>query len=177
MCRLSEVPPPQRPLSVLLWGIGGAGAVLLWQAIVPFVQLDPADTSMAVRLGHACLALVPSAAVLFAMTVVQMLARAATGRIDPTSGDDPAFLVVNQRCISNTIEQFLVFAPALLALAAGAGGRQMPEVIGLGLVFAAARLAFWVGYLAAPLARAPGMVATACCNAGALVAAAWIWLK
>jgi uncharacterized membrane protein YecN with MAPEG domain len=175
---LSETPPPpHRALSVVLWGIGGAGAVLLWQAAVPLIPVDAGDTSTAIRLGHALTALLPASGVLFAMTVVQMLARAATGRVDPTRGDDPAFLVVNQRCISNTIEQFSVFAPALLALATGVGGRRMPEVMALGLVFGAARLAFWLGYLAAPLARAPGMVATVCCNAGALVAAAWIWLQ
>ncbi len=173
---LSETAPPHRALTVLLWGVGGAGAVLLWRAIVPLIPINPGDTSMAIRIGHACMALLPTAAVLFAMTLLQMLARAVTGRVDPTSGADPAFLLVNQRCISNTIEQFSVFAPALLALAAGVGARHMPEVMALGLVFAAARLAFWLGYLAAPLARAPGMVATACCNAAALVAAAWIWL-
>jgi uncharacterized membrane protein YecN with MAPEG domain len=145
--------------------------------VVPLIPVDAADASMAMRLGHGLTALLPAAFVLFAMTLVQMLARAATGRVDPTRGADPAFLVVNQRCISNMIEQFAVFVPALLALAAGVGGRLMPAVVALGLVFAAARLVFWLGYLVAPLARAPGMVATVCCNAAALLAAAWFWLQ
>lgn len=157
--------------------MGGVAAILLWQAVAAAIPVDPAASSMAIRLGAAALALLPGAAVLFAMTVVQMLARAATGRVDPLSGTDPAFLLVNQRCIGNTVEQFLVFAPALLALAAGVSGRRMPEVLALGVVFGAARLAFWAGYLLAPLARAPGMVATVCCNAAALLAAAWIWLE
>jgi uncharacterized MAPEG superfamily protein len=166
-----------RGLSLLLWGCGAAGAVLSWQALVPLMPVDAASSSMAVRLGHGSVALLPGAAALAAMVLVQMLARAVTGRVDPNVGTEPAFLVVNQRCISNTVEQFLVFIPAMLALAAGVPGPRMPEVMALGVVFGLARLLFWAGYLADPVARAPGMVATVTCNAAALFAAAWIWLQ
>lgn len=170
-------PTMRRGLSVLLWGCGAAGAVLGWLALLPLMPAEGAASSVAVRLGRAAVALLPGAAALAAMVLTQMLARAATGRVDPTAGADPAFLVVNQRCISNTVEQFLIFIPALLALAAVAPGPRMAEISALGVVFAASRLVFWLGYLADPVARAPGMVATVTCNAAALLAAAWFWLQ
>ena len=79
----------------------------------------------------------------------------------------------NQRVIANTIEQMAVFVPALLALAAGAPAARMAPIVALALVFALARLAFWVGYHAGTRLRAPGMAATLAINVATLVAAAW----
>src|SRR5579859_7893789 len=99
--RLQVVNQRARALSLLLWGCGAAGAVLLWQALIEMLPAQPAS-SVAVRLGLAAVALLPGSAVLAAMVLVQMLARAATGRVNPMDGPEPAFFVVNQRCISNT---------------------------------------------------------------------------
>jgi uncharacterized membrane protein YecN with MAPEG domain len=52
----------------------------------------------------------------------------------------------------------------------------MPAVLALGIVFALARIVFWVGYLAAPVLRAPGMAATLVTAIGTLGAAFWFWL-
>ena len=87
-----------------------------------------------------------------------------------------AFLRTNQRVITNTIEQLSVFVPAYLALAAGAPAARMAPIVALAWVFALARLAFWIGYLAATRLRAPGMAATFAVNLATLISAIWVWL-
>ena len=131
---------------------------------------------MAVRLGQGCAALLPGAAVLALMVLGQMALRFAAGIADPMAGRETRWLLVNQRVISNTVEQFVIFVPALLALSAGITGARMGEVTALGVVFAAARLVFWVGYLIAPIGRAVGMAGTLVATLSALVAAAWFWV-
>ena len=159
----------------LFWAAGLVGAAILWwvlDAVVP-AMASAADTGM--RLGMATASLLPAVAVMLAMVQAQMLGRARTGAIDPTAGQDGAFLVVNQRALSNSAEQMACFAPSLLALAAGVTPGRMPGVIALGLVFSAARLVFWLGYLRAPLLRAPGMTATFAVNLVTFGAAVWVW--
>jgi uncharacterized membrane protein YecN with MAPEG domain len=173
---IPPAPVQSRGLTLLLGCAGIAAGVLGWRWLTGWVPPDPAWSSMAARLGAASLALLPAGAVLWAMIVTQMAARFVTGRFDPTAGTDGPFLRVNQRAISNTVEQFAVLAPALLALAAGVAAAKMPMVIALALVFAAARLLFWAGYLAHKLLRAPGMAATFVAVTATLAAATWVWL-
>jgi len=177
MSRESEAPhPASRGLTVLLSAAGVVAAVLGWRALVGFVPPDPIWSSMAVRLGVAALALLPAAFLLWLMVLTQMLARFIAGAFDPLARPDGFFLRLNQRVISNSAEQFLCFLPALLALAAGTSAARMPEVIALALVFAVARLVFWLGYLCGPMLRAPGMAATFAAVTAALAGAAWVWL-
>jgi uncharacterized membrane protein YecN with MAPEG domain len=145
------------------WAAGLGGAFALWRVVVgmmPAIAAADAGT----RLGIAVASLLPATAVMLAMVLTQMLVRAGSGAVDPTAGRDGAFLVVNQRALSNTVEQMACFAPSLLALAARVGPERMTEVVALGVVFGVARLVFWVGYLRAPLLRAPGMTATFAVN-------------
>jgi uncharacterized membrane protein YecN with MAPEG domain len=109
------------------------------------------------------------------MIIVQMRARAATGAIDPTAGRDSHFLRLNQRVITNTVEQLACFVPALLALAGRAASERMNKVVALALLFALARLMVWLGYLVRPMLRAPGMAATFGVNVVTLGAAIWAW--
>jgi hypothetical protein len=170
--------PPglQRVASVSLGGLGMAGGLLLWWGLRGLISEPAGASSMAVRLGLGLAALLPAATLLFAMVLASSAARFATAAFDPARRPDRPFLVLNQRVIANTAEQFLVFAPALLAWAAGAGATAMPGVLAAGVLFAAARLAFWVGYHAHTLARAPGMAATMAMNGLALASAALAWL-
>ncbi|MBV9250658.1 MAG: MAPEG family protein [Acetobacteraceae bacterium] len=154
-----------------LWFYGFGLAFVVWLA----VRLCLAANQASDRISVAVASLLPGAGVLFAMVAVQSLTRAITGALDPTAGRDGVFLQRNQRAITNTVEQLAVFAPALLALAAGAPHRGR-DVVAIGIAFAAARLAFWSGYLADPMLRAPGMTATFVLNAGTLIAAAAVWL-
>ena len=53
--------------------------------------------------------------------------------------------------------------------------KHVPRTVPLAL--AAARVAFWLGYLLDPMFRAPGMAATFMVNIGTLLAACWLWLR
>lgn len=164
-------------LSLLLGACGVVAALLGWRLVWPLIEVDAAAASTGVRLGAAVGALLPAAGVLAAMILAQMAARLLAGVFDPASGRETRFLALNQRVITNTVEQLVVFAIALPALAAAVAGAQLAQVLALGAVFAVARLAFWAGYLAAPTARAPGMAASMAVNAATLLAAAWFWLR
>ncbi|MSO91477.1 MAG: MAPEG family protein [Acetobacteraceae bacterium] len=172
----SPSPNLDRSLSLLLASTGIAVGMLGWKGLVEIIPADPAWSSTAVRLGIAALALLPGAIVLWLMIATQMAARIVSGRFYPTEGRDTAFLHTNQRALTNTVEQSLCFVPALLALAAGVTGSFMPQVIALALVFAAARLVFWLGYLVRPVLRAPGMAASFATVTATLIGAVWAWL-
>ncbi len=164
-----------RGLSILLGACGMLAAGLLWRQFAGMIGLPGGADSVATRLGLALAWLLPACAVLWAMLLAQMAARFIAGVFDPIAGQDGAFLRTNQRVISNTTEHMLVFIPTLLALAAGVDGTRMPQVAALALVFAVARIAFWAGYLVAPVGRAAGMAATILITAAALGWAAAIW--
>jgi uncharacterized MAPEG superfamily protein len=166
-----------RLVSASLALIGLAAAALGWWLLAGAIEVPRGASSMAFRLGLALAALLPAAIVLAAMILAQMLLRFATGAFDPLAGRDAPLLHLTQRVIGNTIEQFAVFAPALLAWAAGGEASAMPGVIALGIVFAAARLVFWVGYLIDPVARAVGMAPSFAAAVFALGSAVLAWLS
>jgi hypothetical protein len=161
---------------ILLSLAGLIAAAAVWFVLAGMLAADP-TASLPQRLAAALAALLPVDAVFGAMILTQILARAASGAIDPTAGRDNRFLQVNQRALTNSVEQLLIFIPALLALAAGVAPFAMPKVIALALTFALARLVFWLGYLIAPLLRAPGMAATGAVNLCTLAAACWVWVS
>ena len=153
----------------------GAGAAIAgWQGLVANLPVVLA-AGLPERLGLACAALLPAVCVLDLMIVAQMALRARSGAVDPLAGGDNATLLVNQRALTNTVEQLAGFAPSLLALAAGVSSDRMRFVVAAGVVFAVARLVFWAGYILGPMMRAPGMAATFAINIGTLVAAIWVW--
>ena len=174
---MSESTAPQgRALSLLLGVCGAVAAMLAWQAMVPLMRPDPSGASMAVRIGLGLAALLPAAAVLALMLLAQMALRLLAGAIDPLAGQETRALLRNQRVIANTLEQFAVFAPALLAFAAGATAARTGEATAAGVVFAGARVLFWLGYLLTPVGRAFGMAGTLVITLGTLAAAIWVWL-
>jgi uncharacterized membrane protein YecN with MAPEG domain len=159
---------------ILRPALGIVGAYLLWRVLAGILVVDPV-TGTAERIGFACAALLPGVLVLDLMIALQMLMRARTRAVDPLAGVDNRFLQVNQRALTNTVEQIAGFVPALLALAAGAPPGWVPGVVALGLVFGVARLVFWGGYLMGPLLRAPGMAATFAVNLATFAAAVRVW--
>jgi uncharacterized membrane protein YecN with MAPEG domain len=154
---------------------GVAVAIAVWLGIA--WMLPRSDAAGAPEhMAQAFAALLPMGCVLSAMILVQMRQRARTGAVDPLAGDDGHLLWVNQRVLSNTVEQLAGFVPSLLALAAVSPAAWMRFVVAAALTFAVARLAFWAGYLFGPLTRAPGMAATFAVNVGTLLAAILLWL-
>jgi hypothetical protein len=168
-------PALARLTSLSLGGFGLLGGLAGWWWLAGSLPVPDGTSSMAVRLGLATAALLPAAALLFAMVVASSAARFVAAAFDPLAGRDGRFVAVNQRVITNTVEQLCVFAPALLAWAAGGGAAAMGGVLAAALVFAVARAAFWVGYHLSPFARAPGMAATLAMGGLALVMAARAW--
>lgn len=159
-----------RLASLLLSALGAALAAIeafLLSRLFADVSLAPLVAGFA--------ALLPGAVVLAAMVLAQMGLRFVSGAIDPASVEDPRALKLGQRVITNTVEQTLLFAPALLALAVLEAARA-GTLVALGLVFALSRLLFWAGYAIHPLGRAPGMGATATVVLGTLAWALWAWL-
>jgi hypothetical protein len=154
--------------------IGIGVAIAVWRGLAAIIPVDIA-AGLPERLGLGCAALLPAVCVLNLMILVQMRLRAQSGAVDPLAGHDGMLLRVNQRALTNTVEQLAGFAPALLALAGRTPPGGMRYVVAAGVVFALARLAFWGGYLLGPLARAPGMASTFAINVGTLVAAMLAW--
>ncbi|MBS0560368.1 MAG: MAPEG family protein [Proteobacteria bacterium] len=165
-----------RACSLALSAGGIVLGVLLWLGLRRAIPESDAYAAASGRLAAAAGALLPAAAVLAAMILSQMGLRFALGRFDPTDGADGRRLAVNQRVITNTVEQMACLIPSLLALAAVAEPAWMPMVLAAALTFACARVAFWAGYHAGPLWRAPGMAASGTANIGLLAAALWAWL-
>jgi hypothetical protein len=155
-------------------GSGIVVAFIAWLALSRIIPASAAST-LPERLGVAFASLLPAVCVLNLMVVVQMRLRLAYGAVDPLAGRDTRPLQVNQRVLTNTVEQLTGFAPALLALAAGASAARMPMILAAALVFALMRLVFWGGYLLGPLLRAPGMAATFAINIATLISAIRVW--
>lgn len=87
-------------------------------------------------------------------------ARFNSEAIDPTAGKECAEMVVNGRVVDNTVQQYLLFGTASLAVAAGARGDELGVVAAAAIIFVIARLAFWIGYRIRPVYRAAGFAST-----------------
>ena len=101
-------------------------------------------------------------------------ARFASEAINPLAGKESPETAVNCRVIDNTVQQYLLFAAASLAVAAGARGDQMAVVPAAAITFVVARLAFWIGYRIRPVYRAAGFASTFYLNMGLFGYAAWL---
>ena len=137
-------------------------AVFLWLAIAnlmsPLAGMDILADRMLLTLKCCCLA------VLFCLvTGVEAVAheRLFSPAFDPLSGFETHGLLVNHRCLQNTLEQILIFAAGLFGLAAfSPDGSAMRAVVATTVVWILARFAFWIGYHRSAAMRgwgAPGM--------------------
>jgi hypothetical protein len=107
----------------------------------------------------ACLALWPSL-ILLGMVGAVIVARGLGRAFNPLTDPESPFQRVSQRVLSNSVEQTLIFLPALAALVALSPPADLGAArVAVGL-FALGRLLFWGGYLIHPFWRAPGMAMT-----------------
>ena len=132
------------PATVLLWW-------LLWKFLPDPIGAGPLEVAIQCCGVAALLALVAG---------VEAVAheRLFTAAIDPLAGVSTNRMQVNFRYLSNTLEQFVVFAAGLLALSSYASAKILVIIT---IVWVVARWAFWVGYHKSPLMRgigAPGMM-------------------
>ena len=145
---------------------------LLSRAIAaPFLE------GAAERLTYALPWAVTAAIPLFMMLAAVGNARFLSEAIDPTLGKEDHKTLINGRVADNTLQQFTVFAVALLALAVTLPSDRMSFVPATSITFIIARIVFWIGYRIHPLYRAPGFSSTAYLNLGMIVAVLWMWLR
>ncbi len=143
-------------------------AAFFWlKSIVPPPQSGTG--SLAGRLGFAFGLAVWPAGLVLAMVVAAAGSRVASGAFDPILDPESRTYRINQRVLTNTVEQTIVFLPLLLALAARLGPSALGALTVLAGLFVAGRIAFWIGYRFHPYARAPGMAMTLTVNAILLV--------
>ncbi|HEY5949881.1 MAG TPA: MAPEG family protein [Kofleriaceae bacterium] len=152
---LSEWIGPRRG-SLISIVIGTASWVAAFALGLKLWPAGPVLATTADRLGYACQLLV-------GVSVLALLMVSACFRIFDTAGaenplanaESPGWKV-HQRVLQNTVEQSLIFVPALLALAVridAAHTHVLPLVTAL---WCAGRVLFWIGYRVKPVLRGPG---------------------
>lgn len=145
----------QRRTTISGIAASAAAMLLLWWLLWNYLPEPIGANSLRVALQ--CCAV---AALLTLVAGVEAVAheRLLTAAIDPLAGVETKRMRVNFRYLSNTLEQFVVFAAGLVALSMYASAKVL--VIAT-IVWVIARWAFWIGYHKSSLLRgigAPGMV-------------------
>lgn len=144
-------------------GLSVPVAIGLWLALahwLPPVAVDPVRFVLGCIGTAALLALLPG---IEAVAHERLFSRA----IDPLAGADSRRLIVNQRYVSNTLEQFWIFAPGLALLGVYAG--DLRAVAATTITWILGRWAFWIGYHRDPVLRGIG----ASSLAQSLIVLAW----
>jgi uncharacterized MAPEG superfamily protein len=105
-----------------------------------------------------------AAAPLFISIIAVGNGRFLSEAIDPTAGKESKAMIINGRVVDNTLQQYVLFVAASLAVAATSRGDQLSLVASAAIVFVACRFAFWIGYRIDPMHRAAGFASTAYLN-------------
>lgn len=158
----------KRPLILIGMALGALWASgLVWlgaQLVIPPFLLLPV----------LALAFLLPGLVLLAMIAVVAASRFfAGGAIDGGAFPEGSAGAIHDRVLRNTVEQGVLAAMLWPALGYMLGDKGPGVVLMLGLGFAVARLAFWIGYLKAPALRAFGFAATFYPTIAAALFAAW----
>lgn len=161
-----------------LVAIGSAsGGLFMLAALWSLTQIMPglkASANVAERLAFAAqwnaIALIP-----LVLAIISVGNQRFTGpAIDPIAGKPGRAIVIDNRVIDNTLQQYVLFAAANFAIAAGARGDQVAVISAAAIIFVVLRLAFWIGYRIDPLYRAFGMGGTLYLNLVLLGYPLWV---
>ena len=152
---VEPVTPAQRRTTMSGIAVSAPATLLLWWLLWKYLP-DPIGVNR-LRVAFQCCAV---AALFSVVAGVEAVAheRLFTAAIDPLAGVETKRMRVNFRFLSNTLEQYVVFAAGLLALSLYASAKILVIVT---IVWMLARWAFWIGYHRSPLLRgvgAPGML-------------------
>lgn len=156
---------------------GMTAAVIVGVIVVFFVNWGapgnpPADAGE--RLAFAArLMLVPGLALFAGVGLIANRRFFMETAIDGERRVENAAFEINLRYNQNTLEQLALAAIAWTGLALVLPVEQIGVIARMAVMFGIGRLAFWLGYLHAPWARAFGMGLTAYPTFGALVYLAW----
>jgi uncharacterized MAPEG superfamily protein len=150
-------------LSIAGGGLGGLAIYACGYLAWPAVTTDPVRLALWLAAGPGL--------VIYAMFLSCLRMRDSADAIDPFRGAESPRWKVNQRALTNTVEQAAIFVPVLLALSTRvdpAHARVLPLGVACWVV---ARLAFWIGYRFDQKWRAPGMAWT---HVTTLVTIGWL---
>jgi len=132
------------------------GAVTWPLAFIAAWMLWPAAAAPTDRLGYALqLAAAPAIVLLLMISACMRLFDTARAE-NPLLGAESPRWKINQRVITNTVEQLAIFVPLLFALATRLPPSQTKLLPIAVTLWCAGRLLFWIGYHVAPHWRAPG---------------------
>lgn len=131
------------------WGVAAALAFALWPEMNPVH--DPAE-----RLALAAeLAVAPAFfSLLVVLACMRLFDRAEAE--DPFSNAESQRWKINQRVLQNTVEQALLFLPALFGLAVRIDERHLRVLPVAVALWCSGRVLFWLGYHRSGVWRAPG---------------------
>lgn len=146
-------------------------AVTGQQATVLFAGALPGSDDLATRLAFAVRWLLAPGCTLLAGIQVAAGRGFHADAIDGTRNPRSHALEIALRYNQNTVEQALLAAIAWLGLAVSVPHAGLVFVPAMACLFVVGRVAFWIGYLVFPIARAFGMVLTALPTI-----AAYVWL-
>jgi hypothetical protein len=116
-------------------------------------------------------------ALLFAMYTQCLRFRDAPGAINPLLGVESERRKINQRVLTNTVEQTLIFVLLLLSLSTAVDAAHMFVIPILAATWSLGRIGFWVGYRLNVGWRAPGMQWTALSNIATLACLLYFTLR
>jgi uncharacterized MAPEG superfamily protein len=163
---------------VAVGAISGVTAMLLTMYGL-YRLLPPASGSstLASRISYALVAnLIASLPLLAAIASVGN-ARATSEAIDPTLGKESRSTMIDGRVADNTLQQFVLFSAATVALSVNLSGTNLQIIGAAAGTFVAARILFWIGYRLDPLYRAVGFAATFYLNLGLIIGAFWLAIR
>ncbi|MEG3909105.1 MAPEG family protein [Microcoleus sp. w2-18bC1] len=86
--------------------------------------------------------------------------RFSSPAINPLANAESEAMRINLRCLSNTLEQFVLFFVGSLILSTFLDTYSIKLMPILAIVFVLGRMAFWIGYLKEPIERAFGLGVT-----------------
>lgn len=160
-------------VNVAIGAASGIIAMILSLWILFMALPDPEAFDAGSRMAYALKWNAVAAFPLFVMLASIGNARFSSEAIDPILGKESPVMKIDARVAGNTLEQFVIFFVATLALAAAAEGTALKVVGAAAITFVLMRIAFWIGYRIKPVYRAFGFASTAYMNLGLLIAAIW----
>jgi hypothetical protein len=125
-----------------------------WYLLPRLAPIDAPTDRLLVALQ---LAAAPAALLLLVVSGLMRAQDTLEAEADPLAGKESRGFKINQRVLTNSIEQALIFLPLFVALAIRMQPEQaywLPLLMGSWCV---ARLMFWIGYRLGNHFRAPGM--------------------
>jgi hypothetical protein len=169
----------QRKQLLILGGMVAATVVgVIGAFFVSWGTPDPLPADAGERLAFAVQwLLVPGLALFAGIGLVANRRFLMPEAIDGERRIENAAFEINLRYNQNTLEQLALAAIAWLGLALALPEDQLGVIARMAVMFGVGRIAFGLGYLYAPWARAFGMALTAYPTFGALIYLAWLAMQ